>query len=79
MSYKYFQNVKCEYFPCHKNIDINEFNCLFCYCPLYLLEDCKGNFNIVNNIKDCTECKLPHIKKHYDKILEVLNQNVFKS
>ena len=33
--YKFFQNKKCEYFPCHKGIPEEDFNCLFCYCPLY--------------------------------------------
>ncbi|MDY3796251.1 MAG: cysteine-rich small domain-containing protein, partial [Agathobacter sp.] len=28
-SYKFFQNNKCKYFPCHKGL--TDFNCLFCY------------------------------------------------
>ena len=44
MSYRYFQNRECEYFPCHADSGEN-FNCLFCYCPLYALGDkCGGNF-----------------------------------
>lgn len=34
-SYRFFQNKECEYFPCHKTENEEEFNCLFCYCPLY--------------------------------------------
>ena len=33
--YTWFQNRECEYFPCHKGVREEEFNCLFCYCPLY--------------------------------------------
>ena len=33
--YSYFSHKKCEFFPCHKNADPDDFNCLFCYCPLY--------------------------------------------
>ena len=31
--YSYFSHKKCEFFPCHKNADPDDFNCLFCYCP----------------------------------------------
>lgn len=37
--YKFYQNKECEYFPCHKGTDSENFNCLFCYCPLYALKD----------------------------------------
>lgn len=36
-NYSYFSHKECEYFPCHKGADVNNFNCLFCYCPLYAL------------------------------------------
>ena len=43
--YSFFQNRDCEYFPCHQGADPENFNCLFCYCPLYALgEKCGGNF-----------------------------------
>lgn len=80
-NYKFFQNKKCEYFPCHniKNPEEN-FNCLFCYCPLYCLGDkCGGNFSYNSKgTKDCSNCSLPHIKDiGYDhiqsKIKEVIN------
>ena len=43
-------------------VDPDDFNCLFCYCPLYALgEDCKGNFTYtVDGIKDCSNCNIPH-------------------
>ena len=42
-SYRFFQNKECEYFPCHKAENEEEFNCLFCYCPLYRENKCIGN------------------------------------
>ena len=36
-NYSYFAHKECEYFPCHKGADPENFNCLFCYCPLYAL------------------------------------------
>ncbi|MBP8030977.1 MAG: metal-binding protein, partial [Acetobacterium sp.] len=36
-NYKFFQHRDCEYFPCHQADDLEDFNCLFCYCPLYAL------------------------------------------
>ena len=60
--YSYFSHKNCEYFPCHKGADPENFNCLFCYCPLYALGDkCGGNFRFTESgIKDCTECKSTH-------------------
>ena len=65
--YAFFSNKECEYFPCHKGADPENFNCLFCYCPLYALGDkCGGNFRITEKgIKDCTNCQLPHKAKNY--------------
>ncbi|MCL1901744.1 MAG: cysteine-rich small domain-containing protein, partial [Firmicutes bacterium] len=34
MSYNFFQNKECQYFPCHKVDNIEKFNCLMCFCPL---------------------------------------------
>ena len=71
MNYEFFSNTKCEYFPCHKTNDPENFNCLFCYCPLYALKDkCGGNFRYTEKgIKDCTNCTLPHQRKNYDYII----------
>ena len=46
--FSFFRNVECEYFPCHKVDNKENFNCLFCYCPLYLLEKCGGNFSFTD-------------------------------
>lgn len=68
--YAFFQNRACEFFPCHKGADAENFNCLFCYCPLYALgENCGGNYKILaNGVKDCSDCLVPHKKKNYDYI-----------
>ena len=65
--FSYFSHKKCECFPCHKGADPENFNCLFCYCPLYMLGDkCGGNFRFTEKgIKDCTGCLLPHKRENY--------------
>ena len=74
--YSFFQNKECEYFPCHKDVKEGEFNCLFCYCPLYALGDqCGGCFTYTDGgIKDCSNCIKPHIRDNYNKILEKMPQ-----
>ena len=45
-SSSFFQNRACEYFPCHEGVAPEDFNCLFCYCPLYALgPTCGGSFS----------------------------------
>ncbi len=79
-NYKYFKNEKCEFFPCHKGISEEEFNCLFCYCPLYMLGDeCGGNFIVNNGIKDCTNCLIPHSDGGYDYIMQKMEAVVKKA
>ncbi len=48
-----------------------DFNCLFCYCPLYTLGSrCGGNFKYLENgVKDCSNCLLPHGRGSYSYIL----------
>ncbi|KJS84388.1 MAG: metal-binding protein [Peptococcaceae bacterium BICA1-8] len=68
-NYKFVQNSKCEFFPCHKVPNSEKFNCLFCYCPLYLLkEQCGGNYKYTKSIKDCSHCSIPHSPGGYDFI-----------
>lgn len=75
-NYKFFQNGKCEFFPCHKTDRPEDFNCLFCYCPLYALGDnCGGNFTYTKNgIKDCSGCLIPHHRDNYDRIMDKMDQ-----
>lgn len=72
--YKSFCHKECEFFPCHDHIPEGDFNCMFCFCPLYVLgEKCKGNFKILENgWKDCSACSYPHRKENYDKVIETL-------
>ena len=74
--YQFCQNPECEFFPCHQGVKEEEFNCLFCYCPLYALGDtCGGNFTYLENgIKDCSHCLVPHRKENYGKIMEKMGQ-----
>ena len=72
LHHQFFQNRECKYFPCHKGIDEEQFNCLFCYCPLYALGDrCGGGFTYTEEgIKDCSKCLKPHKRENYDVITE---------
>lgn len=75
-NYKFFQHKQCEYFPCHKIKNTEKFNCLFCYCPLYFLEDCGGNCKLNNGIKDCTNCFIPHSENGYNYIVnKIIEKN----
>ena len=70
-NYKFTQHRKCEFFPCHKVKNEDEFNCLFCYCPLYMLKDtCGGNFKYTKKVKDCSDCLIPHSKGAFDIIMK---------
>ena len=74
-NYKFFQNKKCEFFPCHKVANEDEFNCLFCFCPLYILKDkCGGNLKYSNGIKDCSDCIIPHSKNGYEFIMNKMEE-----
>ena len=70
-NFKFFQHRECEFFPCHKTEDEENFNCLFCYGPLYALgENCGGNFKYTEDgIKDCSDCLVPHKRKNYEYIM----------
>ena len=76
MSYKFFQNKQCEYFPCHKVENTEDFNCIFCYCPLYYLNEwCGGNFTYTGDgIKDCSGCDFPHRASNYDLVTDKLKE-----
>ena len=73
-NYKFFQHKECEYFPCHNIENKDDFNCLFCYCPLYLLgKECGGNFVYTENgVKSCVNCNIPHQRDNYDYICNKL-------
>lgn len=77
-SHRFFENRECKYFPCHKGT--GEFNCLFCFCPLYAKENCPGNPTYLERggrkIKSCTNCSFPHYPENYDKVISMLSGSV---
>lgn len=74
----FFSHRACDYFPCHDGVDLDRFNCLFCYCPLYALGDrCGGAFTYTESgVKNCSACALPHegddgarmVRERFDEI-----------
>lgn len=70
-SERFYQNRACPYFPCHGGIAQEDFNCLFCYCPLYALgRACGGGWRYSGKgIKDCSACAFPHRPESYDCVL----------
>ena len=71
-NHRFFRNLDCEYFPCHSGADKEYFNCMFCYCPLYVLDSkCGGQFTYTSGgIKDCSNCLIPHQPEGFDRVLE---------
>jgi Zn-finger protein len=71
-NFSYFSHKECEWFPCHQTSDPDDFNCLFCFCPLYASgEACGGHFKYTEKgVKDCSGCQIPHRRENYGKILE---------
>lgn len=70
-----FSNTDCEFFPCH---GIENQNCLFCYCPLYLF-DCGGVWSLINGVKDCSACAIVHAEGGYEFVQEGLRKFCFAS
>ena len=74
--YKFFSHKQCEYYPCHQ---LDEINCLFCYCPMYSMSNCPGSKTYIEKngkkIKVCTDCTFPHRPENYDKIIQILIRN----
>jgi len=74
-SHKFFTNPSCKYYPCH--VGIRPFNCMFCYCALFNMEDCEGDYTITaTGCKDCSNCHIPHLKDSWDYIVDKLTKNV---
>jgi len=73
-SYRFFENRECRYFPCHHGL--GDFNCLFCYCPLYGRDKCPGNPKYLEKngkrIKVCSDCIFPHRAENYDLMMKIL-------
>lgn len=76
MSHEFFQNKECKYFPCK---DVDELNCLFCFCPLYHMDDCGGTFDILGNgWKDCSRCYRTHGEDGYKFVIKKLKEHYGK-
>ena len=82
--YSFTQHRACEFFPCHKTDHPEDFNCLFCYCPLYTLgSHCGGNFVYLDSgVKDCSNCLVPHgrgsysyVVKKFPELMELAKKN----
>jgi Zn-finger protein len=76
----FFQNSECEYYPCH-NTDLEDFNCLFCFCPMYYTL-CLGTPEYIDIkgkiIKDCSNCDFPHDPDNHSLIMEFLRLLLFE-
>ena len=70
----FFANKDCKYYPCHECDE--DINCLFCYCPLYHLDDCPGDHFMKESggrlVKNCKNCTFPHIASNYSKVIKLL-------
>ena len=77
--YSFFQHTACEFFPCHETAHPEDFNCLFCYCPMYRLEHCPGNPRYFEKngrrIKECSVGAFPHDPEHYETIMQIVREN----
>ena len=78
--FSFFQNKECEYFPCHDGMEEEQLNCLFCYCPLYMLgKECGGSPTFLESgRKDCSTCILPHVADNYAEVMERLERAMEK-
>lgn len=75
MSDRFMCNVTCPWFPCHKDVPEDTFNCLFCYCPLYSYQNCGGQYTMLKNgWKDCSACTFPHENANADDLVSRLVQ-----
>ena len=75
--YTYFSHRECNFFPCHPDAEPENFNCLFCYCPLYPLgAGCGGRFAVLpDGRKDCSGCLYPHLRESYEEIVRRCGEN----
>ncbi|MCR5342700.1 MAG: ATP-binding cassette domain-containing protein [Butyrivibrio sp.] len=73
----YFLNKECEYYPCH-NLPEECFSCMFCYCPLYDMKDCGGEYTYTEKgAKNCKNCTFPHDRNNYGKVIKKLKEKMY--
>jgi len=39
-----------------------------------LKDKCGGNFKYTNNVKDCSDCTIPHTKKAYEYVMSKMGE-----
>ena len=79
-SHRFFENKACQYYPCHTELE--HFNCLFCYCPLYSMDKCPGTPVYIDvkgrKVRDCSACVYPHLPENYEAIIHILGSDANK-
>ena len=77
--HKHFINHECEFYPCHQMDEGGWESCIFCFCPLYLLE-CPGDYTTLppSGMKDCSACTLPHAEGGWDRIMSAIRTQLFQ-
>ena len=74
----FFANRDCRFYPCHEHDD--DINCMFCYCPLYHLDDCPGEYVMTEKdgrmIKNCKDCTYPHVAENFPNIIRILKSSM---
>ena len=74
-SYRWFSNTECKYYPCHA--DLEEVNCLFCFCPLYPYDNCGGTYSRTEKgVKDCSACTRPHTRGGYALMIKEISRRM---
>lgn len=63
----FFENKDCCYYLRYTGLE--RINCLF---SIYTFDDCDGTYEMLNGIKDCSKCLLPHKAENYSEILQEL-------
>ncbi|MBF0614590.1 MAG: metal-binding protein [Magnetococcales bacterium] len=72
-SHQFFENVACEYYPCHPIPEGRHLNCLFCFCPLYPYENCPGTpIWLESGIKDCSACTTTAYEDAYATVIDFI-------
>ena len=63
--YSFYQHRQCEYFPCHRGVPEEDFNCLYALGK-------GGGVNCrytAQGVKSCMDCAFPHRRENYDRVI----------
>ncbi|RKM59758.1 ATP-binding cassette domain-containing protein [Butyrivibrio sp. CB08] len=73
----YFVNRACEFYPCH-DVPDDKFSCMFCYCPLFDVEDCGGEYFMTDKgVKNCRNCTFVHYRDNYTNVIKKLKEKMY--